>query len=282
MLRVIQPAALMLVQDAGRFEHMSQGIPVAGAFDLGAFGRANRLVGNAPDGPVLEILGGNAVFEAEESGYVTITGFSAPVTIGSSHFYTNELLFIKQGERLELGMPVDGARGYLAIRGGIATKPILGSASRDILSDIGPEPLAKDDVLTAGEWAVEWSPSVSTVPNYSASTTGLAAVLGPRDDWFEVEDLFNQEFTVEAASNRIGIRLKAEHPIHYKELHSLPSEGIVRGSIQVPPDGNPVIFGPDHPITGGYPVIAVLTPESCDLSAQLLPGEKIHFIKFCT
>lgn len=105
-------------------------------------------------------------------------------------------------------------------------------------------------------------------------------IRGPRDKWFtreSLEDFFCREFTVSTDSNRIGLRLEAEKPLSRRIHGELKSEGMVRGSIQVPPGGHPVIFGPDHPVTGGYPVIAVLTGRSCDRSAQLLPGDKIRF-----
>ncbi|MDO4908304.1 MAG: biotin-dependent carboxyltransferase family protein [Corynebacterium sp.] len=281
MLRIIQPAAQMLIEDAGRYDYMSQGIPVGGFYDRTSARRANSLVGNEPNSPVVEILGGNAIFEVISAGYITICGFNAPITIDEQHFYTNELIYVRPGQRIHLGIADNGARSYLALQGGVQCQRILGSSSRDILSNIGPEPLAAGDTIEAGE-KTDWAPRIGTIPNYTPSKAQFAVVLGPRDDWFDTEELFNQEFSVESASNRIGIRLKATRPLSFTKHESLPSEGIVRGSIQVPPDGNPVIFGPDHPITGGYPVIGVLVPTASDYTAQLLPGEKIHFIKFCT
>ena len=91
------------------------------------------------------------------------------------------------------------------------------------------------------------------------------------------QQLFTQVFTVSNDSNRIGLRMHSSEPIQHRVEGELKSEGMVRGSIQIPPGGNPVVFGPDHPVTGGYPVIAVLTSRSCDRSAQLLPGDKVRF-----
>ena len=105
-------------------------------------------------------------------------------------------------------------------------------------------------------------------------------MLGPRSDWFYADavlDFLTQEFEVTAESNRIGLRLHAPRPLERSRRDELRSEGMVRGSVQVPPSGHPVVFGPDHPVTGGYPVIAVLTSRSCDRAGQLAAGDRVRF-----
>jgi allophanate hydrolase subunit 2 len=107
----------------------------------------------------------------------------------------------------------------------------------------------------------------------------LEVDLGPRDDWFTaaaVATLFAAEFTVTPASDAVGLRLDGP-ALARAHTDELPSEGVVRGSVQVPPDGKPIIFQADHPVTGGYPVIAVLTPASADRAAQLRPGATVRF-----
>jgi allophanate hydrolase subunit 2 len=107
----------------------------------------------------------------------------------------------------------------------------------------------------------------------------LEVDLGPRDDWFTaaaVATLFAAEFTVTPASDAVGLRLDGP-TLARARTDELPSEGVVRGSVQVPPDGKPIIFQADHPVTGGYPVIAVLTPAAADRAAQLRPGATVRF-----
>nr|WP_285691408.1 biotin-dependent carboxyltransferase family protein [Actinoplanes sp. NBRC 103695] len=111
------------------------------------------------------------------------------------------------------------------------------------------------------------------------STGVLEVDLGPRDDWFTagaVATFLRETYTVTPASDTVGLRLDGP-PLDRSRTEELPSEGVVRGSIQVPPDGKPIIFQADHPVTGGYPVIAVLTPAAADLAAQLRPGRTVRF-----
>jgi allophanate hydrolase subunit 2 len=107
----------------------------------------------------------------------------------------------------------------------------------------------------------------------------LEVELGPREDWFTaaaIETLFGEEYSVTPASDSVGLRL--DGPALTRARHDeLPSEGVVRGAIQVPPDGKPIVFQSDHPVTGGYPVIAVLTPRAADLAAQARPGARLRF-----
>lgn len=281
MLRILDSSTQLLIQDSGRFDHMNHGVPVSGAWDRQSMRHANFLVGNDPAAPVIECVGGNVVFECTDSLFCTITGYRAPIYINDDPYYTNELLFLRSGDRLRIGFPDWGMRGFLAIRGGVHASAVLGSVSTDLLSGIGPAPLVVGDTIAPAQFSQPWEPTIRQLPLPSA--VPLKVILGPRDDWFDsatIEDFFSQDFIVDPFSNRIGVRLQAEKPLLYasSQKKSLPSEGVVRGSIQVPPDGNPVIFGPDHPITGGYPVIGVLSPEASDFTSQLTPGEKINFM----
>jgi allophanate hydrolase subunit 2 len=107
----------------------------------------------------------------------------------------------------------------------------------------------------------------------------LEVDLGPRDDWFTDEAVaafLGGEFTVTPAGNAVGLRLDGP-VLTRRHTGELPSEGVVRGSVQVPPDGRPIVFQADHPVTGGYPVIAVLTPAAADRAAQIRPGGRIRF-----
>jgi len=150
-----------------------------------------------------------------------------------------------------------------------------GSRATDTLSGLGPRPLAAGDVLPLGEAAPPTRAVVAPLTPPAEGTVTLEAMPGPRTDWL-ADPALDGEWTVAPDSNRVGVRLTG-HAWPRARTDELPSEGVVRGSIQLPPDGRPVLFGPDHPITGGYPVVGVLTDTSCDLLAQLRPGQRVRF-----
>jgi allophanate hydrolase subunit 2 len=107
----------------------------------------------------------------------------------------------------------------------------------------------------------------------------LRVIVGPRSDWFSqtsIERLADQDFTVDQASNRVGVRLTGE-PLERVRAAELRSEGLVPGALQVPPDGRPILLLADHPVTGGYPVVAVVHSEDLPLAAQLRPGQRLRF-----
>ena len=157
-------------------------------------------------------------------------------------------------------MPPVGLRSYLAVRGGIDVPAVLGSRSTDTLSGLGPAPLRAGDRLPVGTWRRTSRSSTSRRcgrrrPAGAARAARPAARLAGPAAWAA---LTTQEWTVTADSNRVGLRL-AGPPLARARTDELPSEGLVPGALQVPPDGAPVLFLADHPVTGGYPVLAVVT-----------------------
>ncbi|MET4061800.1 KipI family sensor histidine kinase inhibitor [Arthrobacter sp. UYP6] len=210
------------------------------------------------------------------------------------------------GETLILGMPYRGVRSYLAVRGGIDVAPVLGSRSSDSMSGIGPAPLQTGDRLPIG--AVPAASSVVPVgvlpvgapePSPLPDGTGpgmlgtgtepaqLRITAGPRQDWFgpgAAAALTAHNWCTTSESNRIGVRLDTDtqdpdaHPLERTRDGELPSEGVVAGSLQVPPSGLPVLFLADHPVTGGYPVIAAVVPQDVPVAAQLPPGHPVRFV----
>ncbi|MDO4760677.1 MAG: biotin-dependent carboxyltransferase family protein [Corynebacterium sp.] len=289
MIEVLSTGPLALFQDRGRFGYASLGVGSSGCFDRMSAARANHAVGNSPHAPVIEVVFGGFSFRTFERADIIVTGIDAPVTVhtstGVKKFYTNSIIHLTPGDQVHIGAAEYGLRAYLAIRGGFAPHHTLGSASTDVLAHIGPDPIQANDVIpTTKEFIQEepWWPLLSSIPPLwrRMPTETLRVMPGPRRDWFDDrawELLLSQEYTVSATSNRIGLRLEASTPLERRISQELPSEGMVRGAIQVPPNGMPVVFGPDHPVTGGYPVIAVLTERSCDRSAQLPPGAKVRF-----
>jgi biotin-dependent carboxylase-like uncharacterized protein len=179
---------------------------------------------------------------------------------------------------ISLGTPSAGLRTYLAVRGGICVTPVLGSRSYDVMSAIGPSPLRAGDRLPIGEHTADY-PELDQAP--VAALTGTAVELlvvpGPRDDWLVDPDaLVHMDWVASDHSDRVGMRLIG-HPLQHRYPdRQLPSEGATRGAIQLPPNGLPVILGPDHPITGGYPVAGVVIDDDIDKLAQVRPGQHVR------
>lgn len=287
-LTVVQVGFGATTQDLGRPGLSDTGLGAAGAADRGAAALANRLVGNRPDAAVLEAVLGSVTLRADAHVVAATAGAACPVEVeradGSVRgAASHEVLLLAPGDTLRIGTATVGLRAYVAVLGGFDVEPVLGSRSWDSLARLGPPPLTAGDVLPVGDARVSW-PVVDAVPQPEHRWPGEPVVLdvtaGPRDDWF-TDDwraiLTGQDHLVSADSDRVGVRTTAATPLVRAVTTELPSEGVETGSLQVPPEGFPVLFLADHPVTGGYPVVAVLTPRSVDRAAQLRPGDTVRF-----
>ncbi|ROP60621.1 biotin-dependent carboxyltransferase family protein [Curtobacterium sp. PhB115] len=287
-LTVVRAGPGASVQDLGRPGFSDVGLGAAGAADQGSAALANRMVGNLPEAAVLEALLGSVSLRTDAHVVAATAGAACPVSVtradgsvrGAAAF---EVLTLAPGDTLHVGAPASGLRVYLAVRGGFAVEPVLGSRSWDTLAQLGPAPVAAGDVLPVGSDAAGWPIVDAVAPPLLPrpwEPTVLEVTAGPRDDWF-TEDwhrvLTGQEYRVGTDSDRVGVRTEGAEPLRRTVTRELPSEGVETGSLQVPPTGSPVVFLADHPVTGGYPVVAVLTPASVDRAAQLRPGDAIRF-----
>ena len=181
---------------------------------------------------------------------------------------------------LAVGPAKLGVRAYIAAAGGIEVNPILGSRSTDLLTGLGPAPLGIGDRLALGDAESQRSGRGLLRHEPIEAVTTLGVVEGPRADRFEdgaFGALVDGEWTVSPRSNRIGVRLEGPGLSQRGGLPELKSEGIVTGAIQVPPDGQPIVMLADHPVTGGYPILAVIASEDVWLAGQLRPGAKVSF-----
>lgn len=280
MIEVLSPGSLTLVQDRGRPGLARLGVAPAGAMDRAALALGNRLVGNPPDSAGLEVLLGGLVLHFAEATWIAVTGAWGPVTVDDEEVPAHTAVLAGANAVLRMGPATAGVRYYLAVRGGIAVPPVLGSRSRDTLAGLGPLPLGEGDRLTVGSPGHP-VPAVDLVPvdPPPVGEVTLHVRPGPRVDWFAPaawDALLRRTWIVSTRSDRTGIRLEGV-PLTRRRHDELPSEGMIAGAIQVSPDGSPTILAVDHPITGGYPVIAVLTDESLDALGQLRPGQRIRF-----
>jgi biotin-dependent carboxylase-like uncharacterized protein len=261
---VLAAGALTTVQDRGRPGWAHLGVPRAGALDAPAASLANRLVGNPPDAAVLEtVLGGLVLRNAGPGRWAALTGATDP-----------RLVWWAAGAELRVPTPAYGVRTCVAVAGGIAVDPVLGSRSTDTLAWVGPPRVSDGMRLPLGAPAGEPRP-LDVAP--ARRPDGLRLLPGPRADWFaSLAPLLDGTWLVRPDSDRIGLRLDGP-PLERVRAGELPSEGMVLGAVQVPPTGRPIVFLADHPTTGGYPVVGVVHPDDLWQCAQARPGERIRF-----
>ncbi|MGW3269201.1 5-oxoprolinase subunit C family protein [Streptomyces sp. NPDC001056] len=278
-LVVVRPGMLTTVQDLGRPGYAHLGVPRSGALDPPAAALVNRLAGNPPGAAVLETTLDGCALRPRSTVTAAVGGAPCPVSVGGRPVAWGAPVVVPAGEVLEVGAVVAGVRSYVAVRGGIAVEPVLGSRATDLLSGLGPAPLAEGMVLPLGRPAgpparVDAAPQ----PGPPAELV-LRVAPGPRADWFTARgryDLTARAYRVSPASNRIGLRTEGP-ALERARDGELPSEGMVLGAVQVPPDGRPVVFLADHPTTGGYPVIAVVRAADLPAAAQAAPGTPLRF-----
>jgi biotin-dependent carboxylase-like uncharacterized protein len=278
-LEILRTGPLALVQDLGRVGLAHLGVTRSGAADRRAHTLANRLAANPDDRATIELtMGGFAARVRGGDIDIAVTGADALATVGSTALGANSIQHVRDGELITLGVPQSGLRSYLAVRGGIDVAPVLGSRSYDVLSEIGPAPLQPGDVLSIGEHTQQY-PELDQAPvaPIADQLVELMVVPGPRDDWIaDADALVHTVWMASDRSDRVGMRLQGSPLAHRSPGRQLPSEGAARGAIQVPPNGLPVILGPDHPVTGGYPVIGVIADDDIDKVAQVRPGQQVR------
>jgi biotin-dependent carboxylase-like uncharacterized protein len=278
-VEVLATGPSALIEDLGRPGHAHLGVPPSGALDGPALRLANRLVGNPEAAAGIEALLGGLTIRAHTSCTAAVTGPRCSVTIDDREVGSHTPVHLRAGQALTIGTPATGLRCYLALSGGIEARSELGSRSRDVLSELGPPPLSEGDLLTLGSTRGVPAGLDVLVPVESPAVLDLPVLLGPRDDWFdEPARALRGPWTVTAESNRVGLRLDGDTLTRSNEFRDteLPSEALVTGSVQLPPNGLPVIFLADHPTTGGYPVVAVVRRTSLPALAQARPGTKLR------
>ncbi|EKT63913.1 5-oxoprolinase/urea amidolyase family protein [Providencia burhodogranariea] len=288
-ITVLATGLQTLLQDSGRIGQAALGISESGAMDKGALRSANRLVGNAINEVALEITQGGFKAQANCSMLVAATGATCEIeitTIEGVKYLVQQYqpIQLAKGDIIRFGRATQGVRSYLAIRGGIEMAQVLGSCSFDTLAQVGPLPITTGQTFAMKSLKYQTAISLNEPVMMDYPSAGevviLDVVLGPRTDWFTVkalQSLTSQLWQVTAASNRIGLRLQGETPLEREKHQELPSEGTCVGAIQIPANGQPVLFLNDHPLTGGYPVIGAVCEYHLDLAGQIPVNAKIQF-----
>ena len=273
MMEILTPGPLATVQDLGRPGYRALGVGRSGAADSPAHRLANRLVGNAADAATIEITLGGLGFRTTSAVTVAFTGARCP----TGALPWEAAVSLPAGTVVRLGTPQSGARSYLAVRGGFAVPAVLGSRATDTLAGLGPSPLQAGDMLPLGT-AVAGDPSDEAVVP-ADGVRPIRLVAGPRQDWFAagaLPSLTGAVWSVASDSSRIGVRLTGP-ALQRTRTDELPPEATLPGAIQVPPSGQPIVLGPDSPVTGGYPVIAVVVAADLPRLGRLRPGDEVRF-----
>lgn len=285
VIRVREPGLLATVQDQGRSGGLAAGIAGSGAADRAALRTANRLVGTDERAAGIEItMGGfRAVRDAAASAddrdvWFAVAGAWGPVLLDGRPVDPYAAHRWPAGAEVRVEWFAHGARGYLAVRGGVDAAPVWGSRATDTFAGLGPAPLAPGTVLAIGDAVAGPVPAGDLRPwTPPPRDLEIALAPGPRADRFRsLAPLFDATWTVSEQADRVGIRLDGPG-LERADMSEIASEGMLPGAMQVPPDGRPVVLGPDGPVTGGYPVVAVVADADRDVLGQARPGTRIRF-----
>lgn len=300
-MRVIEPGLLTTVQDLGRVGFQNDGVSPGGAMDRFAMRAANLLVGNREDAAGLEITLKGPALEFERDALIAVCGADLSPSVADLELPGWRAAWVARGSVLRFGRRVWGCRAYLAIAGGIEVPVVLGSKSTYVAARIGGfegRRLARGDRLSVGK-AAEWAagtmaeavarggpvPFALTDVRMSPDVYGLYGsqpvrfIRGPHFELLSRGDqrLFtSQIFEVTPRSDRMGYRLGGA-ALRSAGVADMVSTGVVTGTVQLPPGGEPILLMAERQTTGGYPIVAVVATVDLPLVAQLRPGDPIRF-----
>ncbi len=276
MIEITNQGIASSFQDLGRLGCSHLGVGRSGAADRPSHRLANRLAGNDDSAATIESCGGLGL-RFHRAAAVAITGAQGAIDVRHGPpMAINAVTYLPAGADLTLRPPSEGLRYYVAVRGGFDVQPVLGSRSFDSLAGLGPR-LQSGDRVAIGDHPD--TPLATDLGFRPPLTDQIRVSDGPRHDWFTDEAwtiLTTQPFVVSPSGNRVGARLNGT-ALERREIRELLSEGLVEGAIQVPPDGQPIVMLADHPVTGGYPVIAVVSPDDLPSVVQARPGTALRF-----
>lgn len=291
MIEVLHPGLLSSLQDAGRAGHAHLGIGRAGAADRPAMTLANALVGNDANACVVEATLVGPRLRVQRAAWIALTGAPLPrARLDGEALPMWRPVRCAAGSEIDLGPMASGCRSYLAVGGGIAVDPWLGSRSSDLNAGLGPmhgRALQAGDRVPLGEpgralaYAGQWSLDPGPWFARDEDTPRLHLLRASHTDRLDPasRDALGggSVFRVDSDSNRVGVRVQAPEPLQLRDSLELVSEGLVPGTMQLPPGGQPILMLAEHPVTGGYPRIAQLASVDLPRLAQLRPGGMLRF-----
>ena len=288
-IHVVAPGALTSVQDLGRFGHAHIGVGHAGAMDSIALRLANFLVGNDGNAAALEMTLRGPTLRFDDDAFVAITGGEVDARDEDAVAPMWRPFHVRAGRTVDIGRLRSGSRAYLAVRGGIGVDITLDSRSTDINACLGPlggRALVAGDALATTRQstvpAIHATWSLDPSPWFDEHTDRpIALILGAHFGHLDVQSqqaLFAREFRIGSQSNRVGYRLQG-HSLHLRGPLELISEGVVPGTVQLPPDGEPIVLMAEAPTTGGYPRIGHVATVDLPRLAQRRPGQTVRFVE---
>lgn len=277
MIEILHAGVSTLVQDFGRPGFAHFGVSPSGAADLNSHRRANAFVGNVAEAASLEIVPPGFTCLLRTDVTLALTGAPAAGHLDGQPVPHDAVFAARAGQELRLDASTWGVRTYLAVRGGIRVAPVLGSRSYDTLSHLGPPPCQVGDVLPIGEDIDEQLWRAPAPLERFREVLSVPMVTTVDIDWVDATRLESHTYSVTAGGSRAALRLNGP-PLVPLRHQNFPPQGLVRGAVQVPPDGVPIVFLADHPVTGGYPVIGVADLAVTDRLAQLRPGDDLRFV----
>ncbi|NPC91562.1 biotin-dependent carboxyltransferase family protein [Bacillus sp. WMMC1349] len=303
-LEVLKPGLMTTVQDLGRTGFQKYGVLVSGAMDCDSLRIANLLAGNKLDEAALEVtlLGPDLSLRFSNTTLIAVTGADFSLSIDHQEVPLWRPILVQKGSVLNFGMCKRGSRAYLAVAGGFDVPSVMNSKSTYVRAGIGGyqgRPLQKRDLLTTGEisslsekmlWELkeQMDERGFAAPNWAVNrhyflplkkNPVIRVMKGEQFDHFtpaSQEQLLAEAFRVSAKSDRMGYRLEG-HPLEMGMPLEMISESVSFGTIQVPPDGNPIVLLADRQTAGGYPRIAHVISADLSTVAQMMPGEQMRF-----
>ena len=287
-IRVRATGAMLGVQDDGRPGWSRFGVPTGGSLDRVAAHWANRLLGNEDGAPVLEMAGGGQVLEALMHLTVSLTGADAHASVLSPDGSTRTVrawstISMGPGDVMTLRGPRQGMWTYLGLPGGVDAPVVMGSASVNRRAGLGAAPCAGETLagrsresLLGGGAASRWI-EPSRLPTRSGGS--IRVWPGPQSGWLDAEGhraLFRQAWRVSARSDRVGYRMEGEAV--RIEARRLESEPVMPGTVQLPPEGQPIVTMPDGPTVGGYPKVGWIDPRDMARLVQAGMGRSVEWV----
>jgi len=308
-MRVLAPGLLTSFQDRGRRGQAANGVGTAGAMDPIALRIANALVGNPDDAAALEITLRGPRLQVQRDCVLALAGADLDARSGGEPLPNWRPLLVRGGSEIDTGIARAGARAYLAVRGGFDIVPVLASRSTDVNAHLGPlggRVLAGGDELPIGtSGRDDFERMLGKLPPNSARRGAKGSIVAARwsvdpSPWFEPDPavpvcvqrgrhfgqldehsqtaLFDSEFRIGVQSNRVGYRLEGP-ALALRTPLELISEGVVPGTVQLPPGGQAIVLMAEAPTTGGYPRIAQVAEVDRSRLAQRKPGDRLRFVE---
>ncbi len=293
---VLEAGLQTQLQDEGRWGWQRDGVPVGGAMDAWSHRLANLLAGNAGDEATLEILMTGPRLRFDQDAVIALTGADLPASLDGQAVPIHRRLHVPAGAVLAFGRRRAGLRAYLAVAGGFDVPVVLGSRSTYVRGGFGGlqgRALRLGDVLPLHPSAAGTAPAgagrlegalppdlIPALPDPAPDACATVAVLrGEHWDLFEAatrQALLAQSWRIGSQSDRMGYRLSGT-ALHRAPGEELLSEGVAFGTVQVPPDGQPIVLMAERQSTGGYPKIAHVASVDLPMLAQLVPGQRVRF-----